>query len=187
VNSVIWVMEDNRKHCYYIGIDFAKDNEQQTTKKEGTMNYSTTVFLTHAESVRAIRVSYTKDTETSKTTRYTFKTFDKSIKVGDYVAVPTSGANNRHAMTVCKVEEVDVRIELESSVQLGWIVAKFDTEDYEATLKWEEQNNIKIQNAQALKKQKQLAEDLKEAINGTFDEVKALPSLKSVNLELEQK
>jgi hypothetical protein len=98
------------------------------------MNYSTAIFLINPDNVRAISTTYDVDSDSpgaKKAPRVVFKTFDQSIKVGDLVVVPSS---TRHKMTVVKVAEVDVDPDLESTIEMSWIVARVDRHEYEVTL-----------------------------------------------------
>ena len=109
------------------------------------MNYTTAVMLINPN-IRAIKTIYEPDvvdgagrvTKTGQ--RYTFKTLDTSIKVGDLVVVPT---NTRHNFTVVKVEEVDVEVDFEADLQLKWIVDRVDQTNHALVLaeegKWIEQ------------------------------------------------
>lgn len=97
------------------------------------MNYSTAIFLINPK-VRAIAAIYEPDTDARKAPRTIFKTFDQTISVGDFVLVPTE---TRHKMTVNKVVDVDVEPDLESSVQMNWVIGTVDRLMYEDVLKQE--------------------------------------------------
>lgn len=94
------------------------------------MNYSTAIFLINPK-VRAIAAIYEPDTDNRKSPRVIFKTFDQDISVGDYILVPT---DTRHKMTVNKVVEVDVEPDLESHVQMSWVIGVVDRSMYEEVL-----------------------------------------------------
>lgn len=118
------------------------------------INYSTAVFLIN-KTVRAVRVSYEQDANGKGTGALTmFKTFDQSIKVEDFVIVPT---DTRWKMTVCRVEEVDVEVDLESTVQVQWLVGGVDNEAYKAVLAQENAAIIQIKSAEKRRKQEELA------------------------------
>ena len=88
------------------------------------MNYSTAIFLINND-VRAVTVSYEQDAEGKGIKPYTaFKTFDPDVSVGDYVAIPTG---TRHGMTVARVEEVDVEIDVDFGGHVNWLVDRVDT------------------------------------------------------------
>lgn len=140
-------------------------------RKEDTMNYSTAVFLINPD-VRAIRVTYEKDTDSKKAIDYLYKTLDKNIKVGDYVVVPTT---TRHGMTVCKVSAVDVEIDFDSTVQVKWAVCRVENSQYLEVIAWEDDAASKIRATQAHKKRADLKKTLEDSINGALDEIKALP------------
>lgn len=90
------------------------------------MNYSTAVMLINPN-IRAIKAIYEPDSVdlagkvVRAGQRYIFKTLDPSIIKGDLIVVPTT---TRHGFTVVKVEEVDVEIDFEASIELKWIVDK---------------------------------------------------------------
>ena len=94
------------------------------------MNYSTAIFLINPK-VRAIQAIYEPDTDQRKYPRCTFKTFDQSIQVGDYILVPTE---TRHKMTVNKVVEIDVEPDLETPQQINWVIGTVDRSMYEEVL-----------------------------------------------------
>ena len=139
------------------------------------LNYTKAVFLI-SDDVRAINVSYEPAQPTShnpdvKPKMYTFKTVDKSIKVGDLVVVPT---DTRHKMTVCRVEETDLEVDVEDdSVKLKWIIDKVNTKEHEKTLKLEQDCISQIRSANKAKKREELREALLK--NMGEDNAKALP------------
>lgn len=147
-------------------------NEDEPKENE-RMNYSTAALLMYPDKVRAIKVTYEKDTETKKAVSYVYKSFDKDIKVGDYVVVPTS---TRHGMTVCKVSEVDIQVDLEDTrLEVKWIVSRVDNHTYEEVLSWETKVLATVREAQAKKKREELRKNLEESLNGALSEIKALP------------
>ena len=93
------------------------------------MNYSTAVMLVN-KSIRAVRTIYQPEiaSDRTKQTRYTFKTIDENIKVGDLVLVPT---DTRFGFTVNEVVEVDIDVDFDSNVQVKWVVSKVDLKAYE--------------------------------------------------------
>lgn len=129
------------------------------------MNYSTAIFLI-SDTVRAMACTY-EDYDDAPTTL--FKTFDPSIQEGDYVVVPTS---TRHKMTVVKVEEADIDIDIETGEDVQWIVGKVACEDFEA-IKAEEAEAIRrIKAAEKRKKRDDLRKNL---LADYADDLKALP------------
>jgi hypothetical protein len=94
------------------------------------MNYSTAIFLINPK-VRAIAAVYEPDTDTRKSPRTIFKTFDQTLSVGDYILVPT---DTRHKMTVNKVVEVDLEPDLESHACMQWVIGVVDKAAYEDVL-----------------------------------------------------
>jgi hypothetical protein len=113
------------------------------------MNYSTAVFLINNE-CRAIVCTYEAG---DKAPRTTFKTLDPNIAVGDFVVVST---DTRHGMTVCKVVDVDVDVDFDSPVHMGWIIERVDNARYEQTLKQETKAIQVVKSAELRKKRDEL-------------------------------
>jgi hypothetical protein len=113
------------------------------------MNYTTAVFLIN-DDVRAIACTYE---EGDKAARSIFKTFDKTIRKDDLVIIPT---DTRHKMTVVKVVETDVDIDLDSAVPVAWIIGKVDAEAYKSTLALEEEAVETIKAAEKKKKRDEM-------------------------------
>lgn len=113
------------------------------------MNYTTAVFLIN-DDVRAIACTYE---EGDKAARTIFKTFDKTIRAGDFVIIPT---DTRHKMTVVKVVDTDVDIDFDSSVPVSWIIGKVDAEPYKSTLALEEEAVETIKAAEKKKKRDEM-------------------------------
>ena len=125
-------------------------------------NYSTLVFFVDT-SVRAIKGIYEEDTSTKKQPRELFKTRDKSVKVGDYVIVPTDG---RHNMALVQVTDVDVRLDLTSTEKARWIIDTVSTDKYEKIKSWEDKAIEAFQNNEAKKKCEQIREEMKGYFEG---------------------
>ncbi len=117
------------------------------------MNYSTAIFLI-SDQARAVNVTYEKEEDAPKTM---FKTLDPNIKVDDYVTVPT---DTRHKMTVCKVVEVDVEPDLETSREVKWIVGVVDTVDFDQIKSQEGDAIARIKSAEKTRKRKELRDAL---------------------------
>lgn len=132
-------------------------------KRTTGMNYSTAIFLIN-NNVRAVRGTYQQDGSTA-----VFKTLDPTIKKDDLVVVPTS---TRHLMTVFKVTEVDVDVDMDSNVPMEWVVDKVDTEAYKALKADEDAAISKIKSAELRKKRTDLADAL---FKDNVAELKALP------------
>lgn len=121
------------------------------------MNYSTALFLVRND-VRAVSVSYEVDAEgKGKRPFVTYKTMDPSIAVGQYAVIPT---DTRHGMTVVRVEEVDVEVDLDSSAPMNWLVGPVDVSAYQAILAAENEAVAAIKSAEKRRKQEELAAKL---------------------------
>jgi len=132
------------------------------------MNYNTAIFLIN-DNVRAIKVTY----ETGDNApREMFKTFDKSIKVDDYVVVPTT---TRHNLTVCKVVEVDIDDWMDTSKPIEWIVGRVDVADANYIKDQETLAIAKIKEAEKLKRKRELKDSLEQAMVDNGLSLKALP------------
>lgn len=129
------------------------------------MNKTTAVFLINPN-VRALRATYeNKQGEEGEV----FKTFDTDIKVDDLIVVETS---TRHGMTVVKVVETDVDVDVEAQTVVRWVVGKVDTAPYQMLIKQEEDALKKIQAAELRQKRERLREAL---FADQMDEIRALP------------
>jgi hypothetical protein len=132
------------------------------------MNYSTAVFLINSD-VRAVICTYEADEAHKKAPRQMFKTFDKSIAVGDLVTVPSG---TRHLVTVCKVVEVDADVDFDNSSSVDWIIGKIDMTAHKLTLTQEEDAIRVIQSAEKTKKRNELRAAMLADSN---EALKALP------------
>jgi hypothetical protein len=144
-----------------------------TAMSRQSTNPSIAVFLINKD-VRGILCSYEQDSQGRPTgSLYLFKTFDQTLKKGDYVVVPTS---TRHGMTVCRVEEVDVEPDFDSSIDYKWLVCRVDRSAYDAILA-KEADAI----AQIKKAEKRAARDeLRKKLYASHEEdLKALPLYKN--------
>jgi len=122
-----------------------------------TMNYSTAIFLINND-VRAVAVSYEQDAEGKGIKPFiTFKTFDPTVAVGDFVAIPTG---TRHGMTVARVEEVDVEVELSFTGSMNWLVDRVDTSQRDAVEKMEAEAIATIKSAKKKAEQDKLRAEL---------------------------
>ena len=131
------------------------------------MNFSLAIFLL-SDAVRMLKVSYELDPVTEKPKKlYGYKTFDASIKKGDYVIVPT---DTRHGMTVCRVEEEDVPVDdFEDRIDYKWILGTVDTVEFESIDAQEKLAIEKIKTAAKRQKREELKESL---LNNLTDEEK---------------
>lgn len=131
------------------------------------MNYSTAVFLIN-DDVRCIACTYEENGSQTL-----FKTLKQSIDVDDFVIVPT---NTRHKMTVVKVVETDVDVDLDASTSMDWIVGVVSTAEYERVLEMESAAIETIKSAEKRKKR----DEMREAIFKDREEM--LNNLKLTNL-----
>ncbi len=122
------------------------------------MNYSTAIFLINPK-VRAVRGIYDYEApgKEGTATRGTFKTLDQSIKVGDYVLVPTA---TRHKMTVNKIVEVDVEAPIETGEQIQWVIGVVDRAAYEEILAMESKAIKLMKDAEKTHQQEELKRKL---------------------------
>jgi len=124
------------------------------------MNYSSAIFLVNP-AARGIYVSYEVDAE-GKGIRpfYLFKSLDASIEIGDYVTIPT---DTRHKLTVARVEETISAddVDLNSPVELKWIVGPVDRTSYDAVLASEAEAIVRIKSAEKRRQREELADKLR--------------------------
>lgn len=115
------------------------------------MHNSKVIFLIN-DDVRAISVSYEVNGDP-----YIFKTMNQDIKADDYVVIQTK---QRHFMTVAKVVETDLDIDIEDNTELQWIVDKVDRENFDLTVEEEKVAIKAVQSAEKRKKREQLRKTL---------------------------
>ncbi len=125
------------------------------------MNYSTAILVMNPDA-RCVKVIYEPDTEHTKQTREMFKTFDKALKVGDFVVVPTGTRLN---LTVCKVVDVDVDDWMDTSKEIGWIVGTVDMADAIKLKSWEAAAIESLKDAEKRKRRRELQASMTEAMN----------------------
>lgn len=132
------------------------------------MNKTTAVFLMN-DSVRAIRASYEADGLNGPGTKAPtelFKTFDRSIQVGDLINVVST---TRHLVTVCKVQAVDVELDIETTQVVQWVVGKVDMSAHLKTLAMENDALAAIASAEKNRKREELRKSLMADIEGKID------------------
>jgi hypothetical protein len=129
------------------------------------MNYSTAIFLINKD-VRAVVATY-EDTPTAP--RTTFKTFDKTIKVNDFVIVPT---DTRHKMTVVKIVDVDVDFDMDAPTPMAWVIGCIELADYQNLLGQEADAVKAIKSAELRQKRENLSKAL---FADHIDTLRALP------------
>jgi len=139
------------------------------------MNYSTAVFLINND-VRAVVGIYEDENTKPAPGRTIFKTLDPTIKVGDFVVVPTE---TRHKMTVVKIVEVDTDIDFDSSIQIHWVISTLDKASYEKTLALEQTAITVMKSAELRKKKNELRESI---FKDQAESLKAL-ELSSITVE----
>ena len=125
------------------------------------MNYSTAVLVMDSVA-RCVKVIYEPDTEHTKQTREMFKTFDKALKVDDFVITPTG---TRFNLTVCKIVAVDVDDWMDTPKELGWVVGRVDMADANKVKAWEGQAIEGLKDAEKRKRRRELQASMTEAMN----------------------
>lgn len=93
------------------------------------MHDSSRVFLA-SDRVRACKGIFETDAPNGMQTakRELFKTFNEKIKAGDLVNVETG---TRHGVSVVKIVEADVDIDIESDEPIRWIIGGVDLGEYD--------------------------------------------------------
>lgn len=132
------------------------------------MNYSTAIFLINDE-VRALYVKYVTEGH-DRSQRYMVKTFDKNIKEGDFVVVPSS---KDPKMAVCQVTDIDVDVDFDSTTVIHWVIQRVDLTSFNEVVAQEEVAIAAIRDARFIARKKQLAEELTN-----LNALKALPIAK---------
>lgn len=129
------------------------------------MNYSTALFLIN-KNLRAVLATYESD---DRATKVMYKTLDPTIKVGDYVIVPTK---TRHNMTVVKITDIDVQVDFDSDAQVNLIIGKIDKSNYDILVAQEQQALDTIRSAEAANKRDELK---KKLFAHSQEQIKQLP------------
>ncbi|HEY4355988.1 MAG TPA: hypothetical protein VGN16_09595 [Acidobacteriaceae bacterium] len=127
------------------------------------MNHSKTVFLIN-DQVRAVRGNYQQDGTTA-----VFKTLDQTIKKDDLVVVQTG---TRHGMTVIKIIEVDIDLDMDSPEKIEWVVQKVNQQAFSDLIANEDEMLAKVKKAELRKKRGDLADAL---FKDDMEAMKALP------------
>ena len=122
------------------------------------MNYSTAILLVRKD-IRVVDVSYEVDKDGKGIRPFTaYKTPDDTLKVGDYVVIPT---DTRHGMTVGRIEATDVEVDFDSPVQMKWLVGgAIDLSGYAALQAAEADALAAIRSAETRRKREELAAKL---------------------------
>ena len=93
------------------------------------MNYSTAIFIIN-DDCRAVVGQYEDNGKC-----HLFKTFDKEIDIEDYVVVESG---TRHGMTVVKIVDIDVDVDLTSDVEVKWVIMRIDPIDHSLLIEKEQ-------------------------------------------------
>jgi hypothetical protein len=118
------------------------------------------IILAVNEAVRLVNVAYEPNVPTNKQPSFTFKTMDDSIAVDDLVVIPTG---TRWGMTVAKVTEVDVDFDIESDIELRWIIDTVDETAHKEILATEERVIKLVTQAERRRKRASIRESLLDA------------------------
>lgn len=117
------------------------------------MHSSRKVFLLpDGEEPRCVVGIYEPDRPGFTAKRTEYKTFDKLLKVDDYIVVPS---DTRWNMTTCKIVAVDVEPALDTEDEINWVMGSIDQSSYLATIKQEENfiTAVRVAEKKALKKE----------------------------------
>ncbi len=125
------------------------------------MNYSTAILVMNPDA-RCVKVIYEPDTEHTKQTREMFKTFDRTLKVDDFVVVPTGTRLN---LTVCKIVAVDTDDWMDTNKELGWVVGRVDLADSTKLKEWEATAIEGLKDSEKRKRRRELQASMTEAMN----------------------
>ena len=152
------------------------------------MNYSTAVMLINT-SIRAMKTIYEPESTPNTMTRYTFKTLDPSLKVGDLVLVPSS---TRFGYVVNKIVEADVEVDFDASYDLKWIVCPIDLTAHKEVLEMEAQAIALIKKGELRKRREDIKKNTLDAYSaGEIDNLaiakigSSIPSAKTALPDVE--
>ncbi len=121
------------------------------------MNYSLSVFLIRPD-VRCVAGIYEPKVDGQpEPKRGLFKTLDPTIKVGDFVLVPTG---TRHRMSVNQIVGVDLDVDFDSCIPMDWIIQVVDRDDWGQTKVMEDNAIAKIKAAEKNHQREELRKKL---------------------------
>lgn len=134
---------------------------------EGIMNLSTSILLVD-ESVRGIECTFDSDGDA----KFTYKSCDKDIKVGDLVIVPTKGTTDTlertSHVTSARVTAVDVDFQMDSAVMYKWIIQRIDAQAYKENLEREKGLIQQVNHLIKAKKRRELQEEFKASMGEDY-------------------
>lgn len=116
------------------------------------MDNSKIVFLIN-DSVSAVRAQYEPETVGASPKTYVFKSFDPSVKVGDFAVVQSS---TRFGLTVVKIIEINVDVDFDSPIALSWLLQKIDYDAFQKVLAQEADAVSVVQQAELRRKKAEL-------------------------------
>lgn len=139
------------------------------------VNKSLAIFLTDTPP-RAVLCTYDgfDDDGNPKGNLTLFKTWDLSIKVRDFVVIPTK-PDHRLGFTTAQVARVDVDPDFDSHVTPGWIVGVIDLVDYYEAVAREQKFMDVVANADKRRRK----DELKRSVFANLGDadLKALPAI----------
>ena len=100
-----------------------------------------------------IKVQY----DPNDSSRIILKTMDQDLAVDDFVVVESS---TRHEMTIAKVTDVDLDVDLESSKEMLWVVSRVCLEEHKQTKRDETAAIAKVQQVKQRSARQKLREEL---------------------------
>ena len=111
------------------------------------MERSREIFLIN-DQVKALKGEYEPDGTPSL-----LKTFDPTIKVGDYLVVQST---TRHKITTVKVTEVNVDFDMHGTTPMQWVISKVDLNAYTEMLENEDAAIRKLADLRMRREREQL-------------------------------
>lgn len=111
------------------------------------MRNSMIVFLIN-DSVRGVMGQYEEGGK-----KELFKTLDPDLAVDDFAVVEST---TRHGMTVVKICEVDVDVDIEDAIDPKWVVQRIDSESFASIIEQEKAAITAVQTAERKRKREEL-------------------------------
>lgn len=134
---------------------------------------NTLVVSLFEEKVQFIRVKFNSDDSSS----WTYKTLRPDIRIGDLVIVPAKNnisgeSSNPEEYKLVTVTEINVDIDIYSSVQYKWIVSTVDLAEYRSILARELQLITEINQLKRRKQKSELLNQIREEYGVALDTLK---------------
>lgn len=151
------------------------EQDELINYRDKTMNPTAAITVIR-DDVRGIEVTFDDDNSGSK---YIFKSFDKNIVTGDLVLIPTKTAPDvksdkplrTHHVCIARVTDVDVDINIESSIVYKWVISRLILDGYMDIINQEESLVQEVNKLVKSKKRRELQAEYKNILGEDFSKL----------------